>query len=162
MTLSSFHVDPTPDAGAGIPADGRSAAPRSVRGWALRVSLGAATLAASVIVILSAPPIGAIALMEVLLVMAALGTALAPGSVLPLAVMIGVVAFRVASSGPVLDAALIALVALLPLIHQMAGVCAAIPARSTCYVSALRPAMIRYAIAVVPVELVVGIVLVFG
>lgn len=169
MTQSSFQADPNPGTAAGIPADGPASdatvsrtVPRIVPGWALRATLGAATVAASFMAMLAASQIEATSVLGVLLVIATVGTMLAPGSVWPLAVMIGVVLFRLEAGGPILDGMLMALVALLPLIHQLAGVCAAIPARSACHWSALRPAMIRYAMVVAPVEFVVGAVLIFG
>lgn len=125
--------------------------PRAIPGWVLRLVLGAATLTASIVVTVAAPRIEAASLLGTLLVMAAIGAALAPGSALPLTVLIGVIVFRAVTPGPVLDATLVVLVALVPLIHQLAGICAPIPPRSSCQWRALRSAIARYAIAVIPV-----------
>lgn len=130
---------------------------RTVPGWALRAALAAAGLAATGAVMVPAPAFDSSALVTVLLVAASAGAALAPGSVLPLLVMLGAIAVRAATPGPALDAGLAVLVVLLPLIHQLAGVCAPIPPRSACRWRALRPAAVRYAIAVMPVACAVAI-----
>lgn len=128
---------------------------RIVPGWALRLALGLAALAASLTVIVPTPPLEAAPLVGVLLVMASVGSALAPGSVLPLAVLIGVIVLRAATPGAALDGGLVALVALLPAVHQLAGICAPVPPRSVCQWRAVRPAVLRYAVCVLPVEGVV-------
>lgn len=162
MTPPAATAHSTSVAAPGIPTQADAGGVRSVPGWALRLVLGGAAVAASLIVMLAEPRIDAPGVLQVFLLLASIGTALAPGSVLPLAVMIGVVLFRLASHVPVLDGTLLALVALLPLVHQLAGMCAAVPARSDCLWRALRPAMVRYAMAVVPVEVAVAAVLAFG
>lgn len=160
MTLPAAAAVPVSD----TPAGGSPAAapPRTVAGWALRLALGAASLAASLAAMVPAPPFEAASLLGVLLVAASIGAALAPGSVMPLAVLVGVIVFRMATPGAVFDAPLLALIALAPLIHQLAGVCAPVPARSACSWRALRPAAIRYAITVMPVECAAVVALAVG
>lgn len=125
----------------------------AVPGWALRLVLGAAALAASLTVMVPAPPFDAAGLIGVLLVTASVLTALAPGSVLPLVVLIGVIVLRVATPGSVWDTDILVLIALVPLVHQLAGVCAPIPARSACHWRVLVPTAARFAICVIPVEI---------
>lgn len=160
MTSPSSQADPRITAPVGSPAGGPESL-RSVPGWVLRLVLGAAAVAAALLVISSDSQARAPGVAQVLMVFAAAVAALAPGTVVPLAVMVGLVLFRLAAGGPILDGTLVVLVALLPLIHQLAGAAAAIPARSKCRWTALRPAMIRYAIAVLPVEIaLVAVILV--
>ncbi len=66
--------------------------------------------------------------------------------------LVGVIVLRAATPGVVLDAGLLALVLLVPAVHQLAGVCAPIAPRSTCHWCAVRPAAVRYALCVLPVE----------
>lgn len=130
---------------------------RTVAGWVLRLVLGVATVTAIVVAMIGAPMIGALSVVGVLLVAAALGTVLAPGSVLPLVVLICLVLYRVAAVDHGADVPLMVLAALMALIHQLAGICAVVPARSSCQWAALRPAAIRYLAAVVPVEIVIAV-----
>lgn len=124
----------------------------SVPGWALRVALGVAGIAAALIVTRQAD-LDAAGGMGTILVLLAVGAAAAPGSVCPLLLLLGVIAVRLAAPHP-FDAALVALVILVPLVHQLAGLGATIPARSACRWRALAPAALRFAIAVIPVCLV--------
>jgi hypothetical protein len=132
-----------------------AASARTVPGWALRVAVGAACLTATLTAVVPAPPFGVSSVLGVLLVAASVGAALAPGSVLPLVVLIGAIVSRAATPGPVLDAGLAALLMLLPLIHQLAGVSATVPPRSACHWQALRPAAVRYSLSAIPLACVV-------
>lgn len=148
--MTQFATAPIPEAARTLP------------GWALRTVLGAATVGAITVAMIGAPQIGATSVVGVLLALGAIGTVVVPGTVLPLVVLICLVLYRLAAVDTALDGALLALIALLPLVHQLAGICAAIPPRSACHWAALRPALSRYLIAVVPVELVVALVIVAG
>lgn len=125
---------------------------RGVPGWGLRVALAVTAGAATAVAMAGRPDIGVASVAGIVMVLLVLGTAAAPGSVVPLLLLIGLVIYRVLTPGPVVDATLAALVLLMPLIHQLAGVAAAVPARSLCHWRALRPAALRYLIAVLPVE----------
>lgn len=127
--------------------------PPIVAGWALRLVLGAAAAGAIAVAMADVPDIGIISVAGVVMMLLVLGTALAPGTVVPLLLLIGLVIYRLLAEGPALDVALAVLVLLMPLIHQLAGIAAAIPPRSRCDWHALRPAAVRYLLAVVPVEI---------
>lgn len=130
---------------------------RAVRGWVLRAALGLATVAAIIVAMTGAPAIGAVSAVGVLLFAGAVGTVLVPGSVLPLVVLICLVLYRMAAVDPSPDVALMLLAALIALIHQLAGICAVVPPRSACQWAALRPALLRYLLAVVPVEIALAV-----
>lgn len=127
----------------------RTGSRRTVPGWALRVAVALAALAAVLVVMLQAGDLQAAGAVGVLLALVGVGSALAPGSVCPLLLLIGLVTLRLAAS-TVFDVSLVVLIALLPLIHQLAGACATIPARSVCEVGALAPAARRYVVSVIP------------
>lgn len=130
---------------------------RAVRGWMLRAALGVVTVTAIIVAMTGAPGVGAISAVGVLLFAGAVGTVLVPGSVLPLVVLICLVLYRMAAVHHAPDAGLMALAALIALIHQLAGICAVVPARSACQWAALRPALLRYLLAVVPVEIALAV-----
>ena len=140
------------DAGGGAPAA------VGVPGWALRLALGLAAAAATAVAMAGLPEVGVTSVAGIVMVLLVLGTAAAPGSVVPLLMLIGLVIYRVLRHGPMLDGGLAALVLLMPLVHQLAGIAAAVPARSVCRWAALRPAAIRLSIAVVPVEIALLVV----
>lgn len=145
---------PTPAAPATTPAD-----TRSVAGWALRAALGVAALATVLAVVIPASHFDAIGMLTFFLVVAAIGTSLAPGSLVPAGLLLAVVALRLAATGPAIDGVVATLVALIPLVHQLAGICATVPPRSSCRWAALRPAALRYLAAVVPTEVAVVVVI---
>jgi hypothetical protein len=115
------------------------------------VLLVLAALAAGV-AIGGVPDVGVWSVVGVLLLGMMVGTAAAPGSVLPLLFLIGLVAYRLMAAGAVPDAGLFALVALMPAVHQLAGICSGIPPRARLGWPVLRPAAVRWCIAVIPVE----------
>lgn len=147
----------TSSVGRAASVDSEPAVARTVAGWVLRLALGAATVAAILVAMTGAPQIGGLSVVGVLLVAAAVGTVLVPGSVLPLVVLICLVLYRMAAVDPAPDGGLMALAALMALIHQLAGICAVVPARSACQWAALRPAAIRFSAAVLPVEIVLAV-----
>jgi hypothetical protein len=133
-------------------SDAGAAEPRTLPGWGLRLALLAASAIAIGVAMAGTPDIGVVSLAGVVMMLLVVGTALAPGSVVPLLLLIGLVLYRLLSAGPALDLGLAALVLLMPLIHQLSGIAAAIPVRSRCEWRVLRPAAIRFACAVLPVE----------
>ena len=124
-----------------------------IPGSLLRGALAAAGLAA---VALIAPgiPGGLI----VILAAGVLVAARWPDTVVPLLLIGAVIVVRIATAAGAIDGVTLALEALLPLIHQLAGVAAVMAPRSTVELAALRPALARYLAATVPV-LVAGVVL---
>jgi phosphate:Na+ symporter len=145
------------DAGArqGLSAgDARSAVVSGIPGWGLRLVRGAAAAGATAVAMAAVPDIGVLSVAGVAMMLLVIGTAFAPGSVVPLLLLIGLVIYRLLQTGPVLDVGLAVLVLLLPLIHQLAGIAGAIPPQSRCDWRVLRPAGLRYLMAVLPVEIV--------
>ncbi len=67
-----------------------------------------------------------------------------PGSALVLFVLAAVLADRIFFGSAVLDGQLVALAVLVPLVHQLAALAAAVPLRSTLRISALLPTAMRY------------------
>ena len=127
-------------------------------GWVLRFGLAVVAAGAALIAMNGAPGSGVLSPAGIVMVALVAGTAFAPGTVLPLLLLIGLVVYRLLAPGPVLDPGLALLVLLVPLIHQLAGLAAAIPARSRCAWAVLRPPALRFAIAVVPVQLALLVV----
>jgi hypothetical protein len=141
--------DPGPRAGA-ILIDGR--VEHGIRGWALRLVLGACAAIAAAISMTEAPVVGVTSVAGFVLMLLVIGTAAAPGSVEPMLFLLAVVLYRLVPHGSLLDGGLAALVALVPIIHQLAGLAAAIPVRSLVSWRVLMPAALRLVIVVVPVE----------
>jgi hypothetical protein len=79
-------------------------------------------------------------------VMATVGTWLVcrPASAAAAVLLVGALCLRLTVGHPELDASLVALVVTLPLVHQLAALCAVVPLRSDVYLSALRPTLARY------------------
>ncbi len=67
-----------------------------------------------------------------------------PGSSAPTVLLIGALCLRAFVGHPELDGSLIALVVLLPLVHQLAALSAVIPLRSNVHLEALLPTLVRY------------------
>lgn len=67
-----------------------------------------------------------------------------PGSAAPTVLLIGALCLRIFVGHPELDPSLIALVLLLPLVHQLAALSAVVPVRSNVQVAALLPTVVRY------------------
>lgn len=131
-----------------------------IGGWTLRLAL---LLAASFAVSVSAHGVVDLwSLIGIALAALVIGTAAAPGTLVPLLLLLAVVGLRLLSGGPRPDLALAALVALLPLIHQLCGIAAAVPGRARLSITALRPAAGRYLVAVVPVEVAVLLAILLG
>jgi hypothetical protein len=139
---------------AGADQDARTAA-TGIPGWGMRLVLGAAAAAATAVAMAAVPDVGVLSVAGIVMMLLVLGTAFAPGSVVPLLLLIGLVIYRLLHEGPVLDVGLAMLVLLMPLIHQLAGIAGAIPPHSRCDWRVLRPAGLRYLMAVVPVEIAV-------
>ncbi len=125
---------------------------RGLPGWALRLVLGLAGGAAVVVAMAGAGHVDAVSVAGFVMLLLVLGAAAAPASVVPLLLLIGVVLYRLLAGDPTFGPALAGLVFLTALVHQLAGLAAAIPARSRCRWSALLPAALRFVMVVVPVE----------
>jgi hypothetical protein len=130
-----------------------SGARSGIPGWGLRLVLGAVAAAATGVALAGVPDIGVLSVAGIVMMLLVIATGFSPGSVMPLLLLIGLVIYRLMQAGPVLDAGLAVLVALMPLIHQLAGIAGAIPPHSRCDWRVMRPAAGRYLVAVVPVEI---------
>lgn len=124
-------------------ATGRPAVLPGGGGW-LRIMLATAYLL--VVVTLWVPDSEGVSRVVKLGVVAVLGFALVvrPGSAAAAMVIFGALAIRVLTGDPVLDGSLIGLIVLLPLVHQLAALGAAVPVPSNVYLTALRPTALRY------------------
>lgn len=143
MTCPSHIVDPR----------------RCLPAWVLRGALLLAVTAACVITMVGAPDWEAGSFLGLLLLGLALGTVLAPGSVIPLAFLIVIVLGRLATrEAAVVDMPLVALLVILPTIHQLAALAAAIPAAARISWAVLRPSLIRLAAAIGGAGLIVALV----
>ncbi len=67
-----------------------------------------------------------------------------PGSAAPTVLLIGALCLRTFLGHPQLDASLIELVLLLPLVHQLASLSAVVPVRANVQLAALLPTVVRY------------------
>lgn len=67
-----------------------------------------------------------------------------PGSAAPAVLLISALCVRIFAGAAVLDGSLIALVVLLPLVHQVAAISAVVPLRSNVYWAAVLPTAVRY------------------
>ena len=87
---------------------------------------------------------GQIFLQAVLMASIGVGLVLRPGSAAPAILLIGALCLRIFLGRPELDGSLVALVVLLPAVHQLAALAAVVPVRSDVYWSALLPTALRY------------------
>lgn len=133
-----------------------SVEPGPLSGLGLRLALLGLAGAAAAVAMAGVPDVGVWSVVGVVLLGLVIGTASAPGTVLPLLFLLGLVGYRLMGPGLTPDAGLIALVALMPAVHQLAGLCGGIPPRARLGFAVLRPAALRWCGAVLPVE--VGLV----
>jgi hypothetical protein len=124
-----------------------------ISGFALRWGLAALATIAVTIAMAGVPDVGFWSVIGIVMVLLVVGTAFAPGTVIPLLFLLGLVAYRLMGDGSTVDMGLFALVALMPAIHLLAGVAGGIPLRARLHWTVLRPSAIRYCIAVIPVEI---------
>lgn len=129
-----------------------------IPGWALRVGVGVAAAAATTVAMTGAADVGVLSTAGIVMMGLTLGTALVPGTVIPLLLLIGLVVYRLLAAGPVLDLRLVLLVLLMPLISQLAGLAGAIPSRSRCAWTVFRRPALRFAAAVLPVQIALLVV----
>lgn len=67
-----------------------------------------------------------------------------PGSIAAVLLLTGALCLRIALGTPELDGSLVALTVLLPLVHQLAALCVAVPLRANVQWPALLPTAVRY------------------
>lgn len=109
----------------------------------LRIALAVAT--AATMAVLWVPAEGGQQQLE-LTVMAGISLWLVarPGSAAAVVLLIGALCLRISPGRPELDGSLVALTALLPLVHQLAALCVVVPLRANVQWAALRPTAARY------------------
>lgn len=136
--------------------------PTSVAGWVLRGVLALATAGVIVLTLLGGSGTGALTVAGLVLLAAGIATVARPDSG-------GAVFLLVASMGAHLmfdtaeiDLGVALLAALIALVHQLAGICAAIPLDARVDLAALRPAALRLAVAVLLVEIAVSLAAIIG
>jgi hypothetical protein len=129
---------------------------RAVGGWLLRLVLAFAALAVVVISLVTGSGTGALTAAGLLLLALGILAVWAPGSPATTFLLLGALAVHLMLGTAAFDVALGLLAALILLVHQLSGICAAIPLAGRVETVALRPALVRYLMATGVVE--VGIV----
>lgn len=121
---------------------------REISGRMLRAVLAVAS--AGVVAVSLTGGAGASVLTGVGLVLIGLGvvTVAAPGSPAATFLLIAALGIHLMLDTADIDVGVVMLTALIPLVHQLSGICAVIPMVSRVTLTALRPAAIRYAAAV--------------
>ena len=140
MTIPSTGAHPLQD---GETPDVRSLLLPGGGGW-LRIALALACMLAMVTLFVPDRPGGTNFLQGVLMVGVTLWVVARPGSGGPVVLLIGALVLRIVLQKPELDLRLIALVVLLPLVHQLSALAAVIPLRSNVQPAAVIPTLLRY------------------
>ncbi|NNG36030.1 hypothetical protein [Nakamurella aerolata] len=128
-------------------AERAAAAARTVPGWGLRGALGLACGLLVVLTVVTGQDLAAVSMATAVLVATTVYTVAAPGGPAAALLLIGVMGVHLAFGGPVLDVRVALLAVLMLAVHQLAGICAAVPVRAQVTLQALRPVAIRFAIA---------------
>ncbi len=110
----------------------------------LRIGLAAATLATLLVVWVPGQGSGQEGLEVVVMAGLFLWLVARPGSAAAVVLLIGALCLRVSPGKPELDGSLVALTVLLPLVHQLAALCVAVPLRANVQWPALLPTAVRY------------------
>ncbi|WP_029138175.1 hypothetical protein [Nakamurella lactea] len=152
LSASTTGADPAPPTG-----DGPSSPP-AVAGWLLRGGLALAVLAVVVLTLVGGSGTGALTVAGLVLLAAGVATVVRPDSPGAVFLLLAAMAAHLMFDSAEIDVGVALLAALIAVVHQLAGICAAIPLDARVDVSALRPAALRLVVAIVVVEL--GIVLV--
>ena len=114
----------------------------------LRIALAAATLATLAVIWVPGQGGGQEGLEFVVMAAVFLWLVARPGSAAAVVLLIGALCLRVSPGKPELDGSLIALTILLPMVHQLAALCVAVPLRADVQWPALLPTAVRYVGAV--------------
>lgn len=135
---------------------------RLVSSWLLRLVLAGAVIGAWVITLVTGSGTGALTVLGVLLLVLGALTVFLPGSPATTFLLLGVVTCHLMFGTASIDLGLGLLAAFLLLIHQLAGICAAIPLSSKVVAAALRPALLRFVSCVLIVELSIAAIAVLS
>ena len=123
-----------PGGGAVLPGGGS---------W-LRIGLAASALLTMILLWIPGQAGGQVTLQFAVMAIVWTWLVFRPGSSAAAVLLVGALFLRAAVGHPELDGSLVALVVMLPLVHQLAALCAVVPLRSDVYVSALTPTAARY------------------
>ncbi len=155
----------TPDVFACDDDTGQSArrrAGRSVSGWMVRAALAASSVVVVIISLLGGDSIGALSAVGLVLMAIAVITVTHPGSPASTFLVVGAMFAHLGLDTSTLDVGVALLVALIPLVHQLSGICAGIPLRSRVDLEVLKPAALRYLLCVMVVEVALVVAVVAG
>jgi hypothetical protein len=114
----------------------------------LRIALAVATLATLLVLWVPGQADGQEVLELTVMAGVFLWLVTRPGSAAAVVLLIGAVCLRISPGKPELDGSLVALTVLLPLVHQLAALCVAVPLRANVQWPALLPTALRYVGAV--------------
>lgn len=113
-------------------------------GWWLRLSLGIICSGAVLLSLQVGAGAGVLTVLGFLLVGLAVATMIAPHSIAPTLLILGVMTAHLLGRDEGISVLTGVLAALLLAVHQLAGICAAVPPRSIVHRDALRPALLRF------------------
>lgn len=133
---------------AGRNTTGRERAGRETAGWTLRGLLALAVAGLVAAALAGGSGTGALTGIGVVMIGLAVVTVGAPGSPAATFLVIAAIGVHLMLDSADLDAGVVLLTILIPLVHQLSGICAVIPAVSRVSLAALRPAALRFAGAV--------------
>ncbi|MEJ7649048.1 MAG: hypothetical protein WKF57_08455 [Nakamurella sp.] len=113
-------------------------------GWWLRLALGIVCAGAALLSLQVGAGAGVLTVLGFLLVGLAVATTIAPHSIAPTLLILGVMTAHLLGRDGGISVFTGVLAALLLAVHQLSGICAAIPPRSIVHRDALRPALVRF------------------
>ncbi|MGI8417851.1 MAG: hypothetical protein ACR2P2_16940 [Nakamurella sp.] len=135
---------------------------RTVGGWLVRAALAVSSVVVVIISLLGGEDIGALSAVGLVLMAIAVITVTHPGSSASTFLLVGAMFAHLGLNTSTLDIGVGLLVALIPLVHQLSGICAGIPLRSRVDLTVLKPAALRYLVCVVAVEVALVVAVVAG
>ncbi|MDQ2847371.1 MAG: hypothetical protein M3Y77_13730 [Actinomycetota bacterium] len=135
---------------------------RTVSGWMVRVTLAASSVVVVIISLFGGDDIGALSAVGLVLMAIAVLTVTHPGSSASTFLLVGAMFAHLTLDTSTFDIGVGLLVALIPLVHQLSGICAGIPLRSRVDLVVLKPAALRYLVCVVAVEIALVVAVVAG
>lgn len=113
-------------------------------GWWLRLALGVVCAGAVLLSLQVGAGVGVLTVLGFLLVSLAGATMIAPHSIAPTLLILGVMTAHLLGRDGGISVLTGVLAALVLAVHQLSGICAAIPPRSIVHRDALRPALLRF------------------
>lgn len=126
-----------------------------VSGWWLRIIHAAVCLGTVLLALQADAGTGVLTVIGFLLALLAVATVLAPHSVAGTLLILGAMAAHLLGQHQSISVLTGVLAALLLAVHQLSGICAAVPPRSIVHPDALRPALLRFVLCAGVVLIVV-------